>query len=184
MLTRSYVDATIYRLHDRSLDLPLCHDLVANSNAAGPVVTIGTVDVSGRSHQATVGQSLVLSCNTAVAQWKNGFVTITSTNTMSRVYVMSGSSATILIFSPFQTTDARTYTCEYNSTYKTSVETVLASWLHGVPISAIGLTTATLTLYLRPSVDRRCSPGQEASVCCCVFTTTNTGFIIHSPHPQ
>ena len=57
-------------LHDRyrSLDLPLCHDLVANFNAAGPVVTIGTVDISGRSHQATVGQSLVLSCNTAVVQ--------------------------------------------------------------------------------------------------------------------
>ena len=126
MLTRSYVDVTIYRLHDRSLDLPLCHDLVTNSNAAGPVVTIGTVDVSGGSHNATVGQSLVLSCNTAAAQWKKGSVTITSTNTMSRVYVISISSATILMVSPFQTTDAGMYTCEYNSTYKTSV--TLSEW--------------------------------------------------------
>ena len=104
-----------------SLDLPLCHDLVPNCNAAGPVVTIGTVDISGGSHQATVGQSLVLSCNSAEAQWKNGSVTITSTNTMSRVYEMSGSSATILVVSHFQTTDAGMYTCEYNSTYNNSV---------------------------------------------------------------
>ena len=127
MLTRSYVDAIICRLHDRSQDLPLCLDLVTNCNAAGPVVTIGGVDISGRSHQATVGQSLVLSCNTAVAQWKNGSVTITSTNTMSRVYVMNSSSTeTILMVFPFRTTDAGTYTCEYNSTYKTSV--TLSEW--------------------------------------------------------
>ena len=31
-----------------------CHDLVANCNTARPVVTIGAVDMSGRSHQATV----------------------------------------------------------------------------------------------------------------------------------
>ena len=114
-------------LHDWSLDFHLCRDLVANCNAAGPVVTIGTVDDSGGNHQATVGQSLVLSCNTAAAQWKNGSVTITSTNTSSRVYVMSGSSTEIILMvTPFRTTDAGTYTCEYNSTYKTSV--ALSEW--------------------------------------------------------
>ena len=105
----------------------LCHDLVANCNAAGPVVTIGTVDVSGGSHNATVGQSLVLSCNTAAAQWKKGSVTITSRDASSRVYVMRDSStSTILMISPFQTTDGGTYTCAYNSTYKTSI--TLSEW--------------------------------------------------------
>ena len=114
-------------LHDRSLDLPLSHDSVTKCNAAGPVVTIGGDDVSGGSHQATVGQSLVLSCNTAAAQWKNGSVTITSTDNSSRVYVMNGSSTEIILMvSPFQTTDGGTYTCEYNSTYKTSV--TLSEW--------------------------------------------------------
>ena len=32
--------------------------IVADCNAAGPVVTIGGADVSGGSHEATVGRSL------------------------------------------------------------------------------------------------------------------------------
>ena len=105
----------------------LCHDSVANCNAAGPVVSIGTVAVNGRSHQTTVGQSLVLSCNNATAQWKNSSFSITSRDASSGVYVMSGSSSsTNLMVSPFQTTDGGMYTCEYNSTYKTSV--TLSEW--------------------------------------------------------
>ena len=94
---------------------------VADCNAAGPVVTIGVVDVSDGSHEATVGQSLTLSCNTAAAVWKKGSVTITNTDTSSRVYVMSGSTETILQFTPFRTSDGVTYTCEVNSTFRTSV---------------------------------------------------------------
>ena len=59
--------------------------IVADCNAAGPVVTIGGADVSVGSHEATVGQSLTLSCNTATAVWKNGSNTITNTDTSSRV---------------------------------------------------------------------------------------------------
>ena len=96
--------------------------IVADCNAVGPVVTIGGVDVSGGSHEATVGQSLTLSCNTATAVWKNGSVTITNTHTSSRVFVMSGSTETIsLQVSPFRTTDGGTYTCEVDSTFRSSV---------------------------------------------------------------
>ena len=64
----------------------LCHHYIAvNCSAAGPVVTISGVDLSGASHEATVGQSLTLSCNTVTADWKKGSVTITSTNTSARV---------------------------------------------------------------------------------------------------
>ena len=108
---------------------------VVNCNAAAPVVTIGEDDVSGGSHQATVGQPLNLSCDTAAAQWKNGSVTITSTEASSRVFVMSDSSMNILMIRPFLTTDGGTYTCEYNSTYKTSVTLgecrYVGSWLVG-----------------------------------------------------
>ena len=63
-----------------------CHHYIALScSAAEPVVTISGVDLSGASHEATVGQSLTLSCNTATADWKKGSVTITSTNTSARV---------------------------------------------------------------------------------------------------
>ena len=48
-----------------------------------------TVVVSDGSHEATVGQSLTLSCNTAPADWKKGSVTITNTDTLSSVFVMS-----------------------------------------------------------------------------------------------
>ena len=64
----------------------LCHPYIALScSAAEPVVTISGVDLSGGSHEATVGQSLTLSYNTATADWKKGSVTITSTNTSARV---------------------------------------------------------------------------------------------------
>ena len=101
----------------------LCHHymLALSCNAAGPVVTIGGVVVSGGSHEATVGQSLTLSCNTATAVWKKVSVTITNTDTSSRVFVMSRSTETILQFSPFRTTDGGTYTCQFNSTFRTSV---------------------------------------------------------------
>ena len=96
--------------------------IVADCSAAGPVVTIGGVDVSGGSHEATVGQPLTLSCNTAAADWKKGSDTITNTDTSSRMYVMSGSTETIsLQFSPFLTTDGGTYSCEVDSTFRTSV---------------------------------------------------------------
>ena len=95
--------------------------IVADCNAAGPVVTIDGVDVSGGSHEATVGQSLTLSCNTAPADWKKGSVTITNTDTSSRVFVNSGSTETTLRFTPFRTTDGGTYTCQFNSTFRTSV---------------------------------------------------------------
>ena len=95
--------------------------LVVNCNAAGPVVTIGGDDVSGGSHQATVGQPLALSCDTAAAQWKKGSAAITSTDASSRVFVMGDSSTIILMVHPFRTTDGGTYNCEFNSTYKTSV---------------------------------------------------------------
>ena len=79
--------------------------IVVDCSAAGPVITIGEVNVSGGGHEATVGQSLTLSCNTAPAVWKKGSVTITNTDTSSRVFVMSGSTETMLLFTPFRTTD-------------------------------------------------------------------------------
>ena len=87
--------------------------IVADCSAAGPVVTIGGVDVSGGSHEATVGQSLTLSCNTATAVWKKGSVTITNTDTSSRVFVMDRRTE-ILQFSPFLTTDRVTYTLQHH----------------------------------------------------------------------
>ena len=51
--------------------------IVADCSAAGPMVTIDEDDVSGGSHEATVGQSLTLSCNTAPADWKKGSDTVT-----------------------------------------------------------------------------------------------------------
>ena len=95
--------------------------IVADCNADGPVVSIDGVDVSGGSHEATVGQSVTLSCNTMTAVWKKGSVTITNTDNSSRVFVMSSSTETILQFSLFRTTDGETYTCQFNSTFRTSV---------------------------------------------------------------
>ena len=77
--------------------------------------------VSGSSHLATVGEPLALSCNTATGVWKRGSVTITNTDASSRVFVTSGSTEIILNFSPFQSTDGETFTCEFNSSFKTSV---------------------------------------------------------------
>ena len=95
--------------------------IVAGCYAARPVVTIGGVDVSGGSHEATIGQSLTLSCNTSAGDWKNRSDTITNANTSSRVFVMSSSAETILQFSPFLTTDRGTYSCGLNTTFRTSV---------------------------------------------------------------
>ena len=85
------------------------------------MVTIDGLSVSGGSHQATVGEPLVLSCNTATAVWKNGSVSISNTDASSRVFVTSGSKKIILNVSPFQTTDGGMYTCEFNSTFMTSI---------------------------------------------------------------
>ena len=97
--------------------------IVADCSTAGPVVIIGEADVSGSSHEATVGQSLTLSCNIATAVWKNykGSDTMANIDTSSRVYVMSSFTETILQFSPFRTTDGGMYTCEVNTTFRTSV---------------------------------------------------------------
>ena len=88
--------------------------IVVDCSVAGPVITIGEVDVSDGGHEATVGQSLTLSCNTAPAVWKKGSITITNTDTSARVFVMSSSTEAMLLFTPFRTTDGGTYTCEFN----------------------------------------------------------------------
>ena len=90
-------------------------------DAAGPVISQGTEGGSvGSSYQATVGSSLMLSCNVA-AMWKKGTNIISNTDTMSRVFVMTSISETNLNFSPFQTVDGGMYTCVFNSSFQTSV---------------------------------------------------------------
>ena len=87
-------------------------------DGAGPVISQGTGgEAVGSSYQATVGSSLILSCNVA-ATWQKGTNIISDTNIMSRVFVMTSSSGssseTNINFSPFQTADGGMYTCAFN----------------------------------------------------------------------
>ena len=106
-------------------DVPFYHHpikLADRCDAAGPVISLGTEGGSvGNSYQATVGLPLIFSCNIAAAMWKKGTDIITDTDAMSRVFVMTSDSETILNFSPFQTTDGGMYACAFNESFQTSV---------------------------------------------------------------
>ena len=103
------------------MTFPLIIIIADRCDSAGPAISHGSERESvGSRYQATVGSPLMLSCSVA-AMWQKDANIISNTDTMSRVFVTTSGSETVLNFSSFQTADEGMYTCTFNETFKSSV---------------------------------------------------------------